>query len=243
MLDVAAFETLPVPFEATFWRATFDGTRCMDRVNFRCVLFDEVLGLSPDSALAIDTLHTFYYGPVLRWMSVCFWRLIMHNPWNISGSRDQRIELGVRRLSLDLSKWSEDENIPRERRVSELTLKMLGEPPAAVDDQTFAGGTVKLKAAETSVVVRFALHELKAYGGGLRNSAELVAGGQALVDLMDALHDAPLQLSGRQLQKCWELAQRHMVSCERCGIRYLPKHHLFMHMIARTATRACVTVF
>ena len=74
-----------------------------------------------------------------------------------------------------MQRWFQDEGVDHNRRVSELTLKMLGDPPAAGEEASFPGGTIKLKAAEAGVALRFVVHELEQFGAGMDKMQELLA--------------------------------------------------------------------
>eukprot|EP00959_Pyramimonas_sp_CCMP1952_P445593 9329284-Pyramimonas_sp.AAC.1 len=62
----------------------------------RCPLFCAALSSSPATTLAIDSLHTIYYGPVQGWTCSAFWRLILSNPWGCPGGPAEQKELALR---------------------------------------------------------------------------------------------------------------------------------------------------
>jgi hypothetical protein len=205
----------------------------MDAVAHRCPLFSRQLGSNPAETLALDTLHTLYYGPIMRWTSAALWRLIKANPWNLCGTRDVLYDVACRRLTADMVHWFEQNEVPHDRRIGELTPKMLGDY-AVGPSEAHPGGALKLKAAETGLLMSFALHELGVHGGGLLQSAELVRAGRSLVRYMQIIRESGIILSHAKLTELMECAQRHLVDCERCGIAYSPKHHLFVHLTIRS---------
>ena len=131
----------------------------LDRVSNRCPLFSRALGTDPDSCLAIDTLHTVYYGPVMRWTAAAIWRTLLANPWGLVGSFDEKISLYVRRLRLDLFEWLERCQIPQDRTIGDLTIAMLGEDKGC----RFGGLTphpgcmLKTKATETGILMEWGI--------------------------------------------------------------------------------------
>ena len=89
----------------------------MDFIINRCPLFCDELHTSPDKSMAVDTLHTFNYGPVMWWTSSALWRLIMANPWQLRGSgREHTLELACRRMRADMFEFFERKGIPAARR-------------------------------------------------------------------------------------------------------------------------------
>ena len=106
MTNVRMFDTIELPIVVTFWRATFDDRgRCADFVINRSPLFCTDLGTSPTRTLAIDSLHTIKYGPMMRWTRAALWRVIVLNPWRFRGTIDVKLELAIRRLRTDMYEW------------------------------------------------------------------------------------------------------------------------------------------
>ena len=79
--DVFEIRTKILPMNVVFWRPTYVGVVLQDSVVNRVPLFHPSLGISPQETMAIDALHTVYYGPVQRWGSATLWRLALSNPW------------------------------------------------------------------------------------------------------------------------------------------------------------------
>ena len=70
LLDVTFLESQRLPILLTFWRTHKDDRgRCLDTVTHRNPLFSEDIGTEPSRILAVDSLHTVYYGPVMKWCS------------------------------------------------------------------------------------------------------------------------------------------------------------------------------
>ena len=129
LLDTHALETAELPITVCLWRTRRgDGGKAIDAVSHRCLLFSQRLHTSPASSLAIDSLHTLFLGPVLRFVSAALWRILLLNPWEFRGGVKAATSMGILRLKGDLDRWQTDpaNNIPKERRVSNLTLNMMG---------------------------------------------------------------------------------------------------------------------
>ena len=82
MQDVGQLETSPLPMTVTFWTPmhTADG-KPMGLARHKNPLYSKELGTSPSRTQMIDIIHTFYYGPMMRWLHSALWRLILSNPW------------------------------------------------------------------------------------------------------------------------------------------------------------------
>ena len=198
-------------------------------------MFSRALGTDPDSCLAIDTLHTVYYGPVMRWTAAALWRILLANPWGFVGSFEEKMSLCVRRLRLDLFEWLERCNIPHDRRIGDLTLAMLGEDKGC----TFGGLTprpgcmLKTKAAETGLLMEWAIQLLKDYPGAAFRE-ELLVASEALLEWLDTIRASPLNVPGAAQQRMADCAVRHLVMCERAMVTFVPKSHMFAHLCHRT---------
>jgi hypothetical protein len=236
LADVAQLATAPLPLDIVFWRATADGRGAvLDRVNNRCPLFSRALGTDPDSCLAIDTLHTVYYGPVMRWTAAAIWRALLANPWGFVGGFDEKISLCVRRLRLDLFEWLERCQIPQDRRIGDLTIAMLGEDKGC----SFGGLTphpgcmLKTKAAETGLLMEWGIQLLKGYTGAAFRE-ELLVAGEALLEWLETIRASPLNVPLESQQRMADCAVRHLAMCERAMVTFVPKCHFFAHLCHRT---------
>ena len=124
--DIGSIERARTPFVITFWRPRKSGRSIIDPVAHRNPLFCRALHSNPNRTLAIDSLHTIYYGPVQRWTCSAFWRLVLTNPWGCPGTADQQKEMGLRRLVADLKHWEVETAVPANRQVSQITWGMMG---------------------------------------------------------------------------------------------------------------------
>jgi len=228
LADVSFFDDRPLPFRAVFWRPTYDakGSR-MDPVHHRNPLFAEDLATSPVQCLAVDTLHTLYYGPVMRWVSAVVWRVLLANPWGFRGAKKAKLELACRQLRGHLRAWSVEAGIAAGDRLGDLTLSMLGGEPAP------EGCMMKTKAAETGMLMPWALRLLQEYEPHIDCADELTAAGNALVDYMAILRSQPMIMPRHKQQECLDACLRHLVNAERAGLHMVPKHHQFVHLTLR----------
>ena len=111
--DIMLLYSKRLPLVVTFWRAHYDDrNRCTDSVNHRNPIFCEELGSNPEDVLAIDSLHMVYCGPIMRWTAAALWRVILSNPWMFPGADGHVIDLGDRRLQVDILKYFDDAGVP-----------------------------------------------------------------------------------------------------------------------------------
>ena len=85
LMDVGALHLVPLPLTVVFWRVSRLEDQVTDAVHHRCPLFCEELHTDPVGTIVIDTLHTLYYGPIMRWTSAALHRVVAANPWGIRG--------------------------------------------------------------------------------------------------------------------------------------------------------------
>lgn len=236
LMDVAKFDDQPVPFQAVFWRASRDARGSIQDQIFRPnPVFSNDLGINPWRSLAIDPLHTLYYGPVMRWAAAALWRVLLANPWGVVGTQEVRVELGCRRLRESLFGWQEEVGIPAQDRLHDWTLPMMGSDEGCVAEpgKPHPGTVLKTKAAETGLVLRWAVALLDVHAAVVPHGAELLRAGVALERYVGITRTSP-QLMGQELrQELMDCAVRHLLHCERAQVHYVPKHHMFMHLTER----------
>ena len=105
-----------------------------------------------------------------------------------------------------------------------MTLAMIGG-----DDD----GILKLKAGETSNMFPFAEWLLDTYGGDVEHCAQLREGYSTLAEYMDLMRTSPRVLSDVTIDRMMFLVQRHLHQLEHALISFLPKHHLWVHIVHR----------
>eukprot|EP00959_Pyramimonas_sp_CCMP1952_P456266 9472863-Pyramimonas_sp.AAC.1 len=164
----------------------------MDSVAHRCPLFKQEWGTSPATTMAIDSLHTVYYGPITRWASTGLWRLIKLNPWKYTGDKDTVYTKCCQRIEADMFTWFDQKQIAHDRRLGGLTIKMLGSDRGMMDDgaRLHPGTMLKAKAAESRVLMDFTRWELEGKGAGMPLREPLLAAATAMDEWLDVFENA-----------------------------------------------------
>ena len=235
LLDIAAVDTAGLPLQLVFWyvRAGLGG-HSLDSVAHRCPLFSTVLETSPQRTLAVDSLHTLYYGPMMRWTSAALWRTLLSNPWGCTGSLSACLELGTRRLTQELAAWFDAHATPHNRRIREITVNMLGDKRGCTLTNTrHPGGHLKTKAAETGIMHEFAMDLIVQHGGVERFGRDFVCAGDAMLQFMRIMQSEGPVVSENGQRMMLDCCRRHLLCCGLAGVAYAPKHHLFAHMCLR----------
>ena len=209
------------------------------KLGSRCPLFDiVVLRTSPTRTLAIDSLHSLYLGPCLRYVSACSWRCILYNPWNVVGPVDLLVSSGCVHISNALKLWATENKGTIQCDMKTITPKMLGDRKHfSVANPNHDGGHMSLKAAEAGMLVRFCVDLLMRNGGPARFGLAIIQAGQSLIRYMVVMKQIKVLPTDVQYTEMLQAAQVHLQSCRLCGIAYVPKHHMFAHMTVRTGVR------
>ena len=222
--DIGKLREAPLPVTLTFWRRRKLGTANLDPVLRRNPLLDNRLIGDPRSVFRIDTLHTLYLGVYQNFVQVCMWRVIDVNPWKIVGPRSYIIEQGFKLLRLSLFRYYDDADIELSYRLNALTPKMFGE--------TGPTGTCHTKAAETGPLVKWA-HQLilkyETMGG-----TYLRAAGYALVRHATIIRNSPMRMNRADSLQLLETFHVYVRNWRAAGARFLPKHHLWAHLVLLT---------
>ena len=201
----------------------------------RCPLFDDRLGTSPSRSVALDTLHTILFGPAMRWLSAVFNRMVLGNPWNVRGDPEYRKKIALKRLSVEMQTFFDDEEIPNDRQLPELTATMIG----LTDEDCHPGGAMKLKAAEVSTLIGFGIILLQRYDVEHRGALEVA--GTALQDYFGRTRSAGIVVSASELQGMMDAMQLHLLASEKAMVAFVPKHHLTAHLVSRTMDHGSLT--
>jgi len=227
--DVALFDVVDsYPCRTLFWRAAAD-----TRTRHRNPMWDPTIGVTTDR-LMVDTLHTIYLGVCQVWIVFCLNKLINADVYQTRSAGEQLRHLTVLRMKSELWAWYKDRRRARPDReitqVQDFTVAMLG--------GTDGHGTLHAKAAETKGLVPFALSLVAKFEGRLVPlDFRLMRGsGAALQEYIQLLDSSPRVVPRPTIQKMYDAAKRHIVLCRQMGVRLRPKHHLFLHLVARTST-------
>ena len=183
----------------TFWTPlhTADG-KPMGLARHRNPLYSKELGTSPSRTQMIDILHTFYFGPMMRWLHSALWRLLLSNPWGIDGSTADKLDIGIKRMKMHMNDWFVVNKVKHCDRINDLTLSMLGTQDGGNSEETPAvGGTMHLKAAETGVATRWACQLIKDLGNDIVHRDSMLIAGEALVGIMDIVRTEPMTVAPR----------------------------------------------
>ena len=100
---------------------------------------------------------------------------------------------------------------------------------------THPGGELNVKAAESAVMLQWAMDLLQGYVDDVPFGHELLGAGQNLLEFLDIMRQEDDVLSLAAQKKLVGLMQGHLLLCERAWVHYTPKHHMCCHLAARTA--------
>ena len=132
------------------------GRRCRGHVHRRNPILCAALGTEPVHVLQVDSMHTLNFGLMGKSVSASLWRTLVANSWNIPPPMSQILEIGSRRLRDNMFAWFESASIPHDRRISDLTIAMMGGANrAAAEGQR--GISFHAKAAEMHILLRWTL--------------------------------------------------------------------------------------
>lgn len=145
LTDIAMLASASLPQLICFWRPRRDnpgrvGSSIIDSVSWANPIFSTRLHCSPGRSLAVDSLHTVQFGPVMRYITCVLWRVLLHNPWKLRGTISEVLETGILHLKGDLEFWQgqPENDVPNGRRIRDLTLKMLHKRgPYNLEDRLF----------------------------------------------------------------------------------------------------------
>ena len=195
-------------------------------------MFDPDIGITLDS-LMVDKLHTLHLGPAMAWCCHSLWQLILVDAWQTGHVGASLHSLSVHYIRTTLWDWYRDRKrqMPEQdiTEVQNFTLNMLGGKPSSQSLHT--------KAAETKGLVPFVLDLLKDKKARFTgNHADVLIGcGEAMQQYFELLDEAPRNVPAATLQKMYDAMKRHIILAKLAGVPLKPKHHLVLHLVARTA--------
>lgn len=231
--DVCALETVSVfPIVVTFWRMSTESW-----TKHRNPLFcDDICGIGIET-LAVDTLHTLNLGIYQKMVARVWWLLLTLDVFevaNAAGGRanmDETVQNGILRLKLDLVTWYDtwEAGHPgvRLNRIEDLTVKTLGDRH---------GLMINAKAAVTRPLVLHAADLVERFAHRLSPEDKmLVPAARTLANFSELLRTAPQEVPPERTQLLLDTLKRYIVLAARAGIPPIPKLHLSMHLVHRTA--------
>lgn len=228
MPDVMQFDaTTDFPAKVLFWRNA-DETRC----RHRNLLFDPSVGVTIDT-LMVDRLHTLNLGPAQVWVAHALWAIIVADVFWAGTLGETLHHQSVQRSKTELWAWYKTARTERPHEtvmeVQNLTLSMLGGKPSTP--------SLRAKAAETKGLVPFVVHLLKKYRNNMMNGKKdlLIGAGEALHKYFELLSPSPLVVPMDTLQTMCDNVKTRIRLSVLAGIPLKPKHHLLLHLVARSA--------
>eukprot|EP00959_Pyramimonas_sp_CCMP1952_P056974 1189487-Pyramimonas_sp.AAC.1 len=93
--------------------------------------------------------------------------------------------------------------------------------------------TIKTKAAETGVLLRWAIDLCQRKTNHLPSGRVLYEAGSALAHVIDILKAVPRVVDKESCRELVQLAVRHINLAEAAEILMIPKHHMFVHLALR----------
>eukprot|EP00959_Pyramimonas_sp_CCMP1952_P295233 6174758-Pyramimonas_sp.AAC.1 len=96
---------------------------------------------------------------------------------------------------------------------------------------------MSFKAAETGILLEFALHQLETTGGARTYGVDMLQAGRTLCRYRQLMRDSPHIPSDDVYEELKVCMSVHMRCCELVGISSTPTHHLCLHMTDRMCRR------
>jgi hypothetical protein len=164
----------------------------------------------------------------------------MDNPFGFQGDQESREDNTIKRMRADFMSWQADNGVPAQSRLSDLTLSMIGERRKATGhaDNLHPGSTMKTKAAETVIIMQWALHWIEKHPLKYFRS-DMVKAGKNWV-LFHAIHHDEMSPSLMNATVPVPVRQRlmsHAVDAlramQRASAGDVPKMHFVPHYVSR----------
>jgi hypothetical protein len=225
--DVAAFDSISeFPAKVLFWRQSLE-----TRARHRNPLWDASLGITLDS-LMIDKLHTLYLGPVSSFCCHALWQHILADAFGTEAVGEnlhfKSVQVIKNRLWSFYKEARSGVSSDGFSEVSDFTVSMLGGKPGTA--------TLHAKAVETKCLLPFVNLLLSEFRSKLSEpqAGYLVGAGVALQQYIDLCAASPRVVPEAAVQKMFDAVKKHIILAERAGVPMKPKHHLLLHLVART---------
>lgn len=147
-----AFDRMVPPVHVVFWRRSEETL-----TKHRNPLFTEEYGVTPQSCIQVDWMHTMSLGVFGDFVAKLLQQLVANNAWAVQGSPDVRRQLSFQRLEHELFQWYKAEAARGvfHSRVQRLEPSMMGKPDAPA---------CNLHAGETNGFVAFSEVLVQRYG-------------------------------------------------------------------------------
>ena len=220
--NVAKFESLNAfPVLVSFWRCSNE-----TMARHRNPLFCTALGLSPHSCLTVDFLHSLFLGVMHVYCRHVLWFLIEKGVWGRMATEEETVQVVAIALRHELNQWYKRRHAerPTEKLTRvDLTRSKIGD---------FGDRKLKTKAAETYGILHFLLHTMDGRAARLgAQGARHKAAGQALADFVQHFESCKVVLTPAEVQRAYDLYQRHLALTDEFGDMHIPKRHVLFHAL------------
>ena len=163
----------------------------------------------------------------MRFVACVIWQVVHANPWNVAGSGDPMVSACMDRLRVHLDSWYQSNGVDVSLRIGRLTTGMLGDSTAP---------ELRTKAAETGVLLPWALVLLRENAQAVRGAETWLAAGVALEEYMWMIDRFPLKMTAQQCEVLLAACLRHLHAYAAAGGFLTPKRRpLCAHDLAGAA--------
>ena len=191
--DIGTFFSLEhFPILLTFWRP---GEETL--VHHRNPIWDPSLGITPDSTLTVDSLHTLNLGLFQQWSKFTTWHLLESHIYSSQAATTEDEQVGIMnmRIAMDAFFKEHKKTNPNDKLTepTDLTTKMFGSK---------SDPKVKLSGAETWAFLLFLVSAVQRHRARIPNSARLLEGGSLLIRMQRIVQIKANDLGPSLLQDC-----------------------------------------
>ena len=209
------------PLPVTFWRPSRSSI-----VLFRNPLWAPEIGVTPQKTIALDLLHTFYFGPMHIWSRETLWELFTNRIWcDASVTETEAILLQLMSFKRELFAWYDEQQRAGHdvTRISNMTNKMIG---------TSDRRLLKTKAMETFWLGKCLLFMLNKHQARLARAALFIESGGLLFRILENLKSYGMSPSVLEQQLCLDMYKRFVRLTLPLEVA-TPKFHLMYNVFLR----------
>ena len=196
-----------------------DGTR------HRNPIFGDDTGLMVEAA-AVDELHTMHLGVIADYAAAALWQVILGDAMDVGSAIaiEDSYRLRCDRIQAELADWYARQRTAR-RSVNELVGSLFD----AIGDHS--DPKLHGKGAVNGDLLRFTVDLLGRYSKKMTNGAAWLGAGRALEQYLVVTRRAGHTLKVGERQSLIDGCLRFRRLAPVCGIRFKPKHHLYIHLV------------
>ena len=233
LADVALLEDMVIPCTVVFWRSSRESI-----ARHRCPLFCTELGLSPDTGLIVDTLHCLYLGIMLVWCRLSFWCLMTPAVTGNVGNAEENLASGFLVVKSLLHFWYAEYHAGHAHdpltRLHDVSRKIFGKP---------AEQKCKTKGAETWGLCLFLVDMLQKHAAAVgARGRRLRLAGLCLISIVRSWRRSERIVPLDARKSVFEAYLEHLRLMAPENV-FLPKHHLFLHLLCKTGEQGNPTFF